>query len=199
VRPPAPPRRPAEARAEASPVQVAAPAAFELPAAPAAPASNPFLLPVEPPPAPPALPVEPRVIPPAAGAPLAARPGGVAPSIRDPHAEFRRGTWKRPAAFAVGAAALVAGLFVLLPAEEPAPPLSGAEQLRPARGVIGGSLPPGRHTEDEPSTAEDQKQAFNETEQAARAREEGGGEAPERPADIPSEREFADAFKSAAR
>lgn len=84
----------------------------------------------------------PQVVAHKQGAPLAAKPGASSPSVRNPHAEFRKGGWKKPAIAAAAAAAIATGLFFGLPetGEEKAAGLSG-EQHVPA-AVIGASMSP---------------------------------------------------------
>lgn len=125
-------------------------------------------------------------------APLVGQPGAIAPSVKDPHAEFRRGGWQKPALLAGIGAVVVAGLFVLVPEAGKG---TVGEKPSAERPVIGTSLAPNRTTEPEMESAENNNAAFQKAEAEAR----GQGEQPERPADIPSEGDFAGAFKAAAR
>jgi hypothetical protein len=130
----------------------------------------------------------PRAIPPAVGAPLIVRPGAASPEVRDAHAEFRRGAWQRPLILVLVAAAVVAGM-TLLPSGEKATPTAVELSKAPPAAVIGGSLPPGRTTDEDVRAAE-QKQL--------QAKPNDATEPAERPSDIPAEGEFANAFKAKA-
>lgn len=123
------------------------------------------------------------------------QPGAVAPSVKDPHAEFRKGGFQKPLLLAGVAAVVVAGLFVLVPQPEAIDKGTVGAKESKDRPVIGTSLPPNRTTDPEPESAENNSAAFQKAEAEAR----GEGEKPERPADIPSEGDFAGAFKAAAR
>lgn len=163
-----------------------------LPAAPAAPASTPVQYAEQQY----AAPVQQYAAPQQQyAAPLAIQPGAVAPSVKDPHAEFRRGGWQKPALFAGIAAVVVAGLFALVPQPDAFDKGTVGQKSTKERPVIGTSLPPNRTTEPEMESAENNNAAFQKAEAEAR----GQGEKPERPADIPSEGDFAGAFKAAAR
>ncbi len=65
------------------------------------------------------------------GAPLQVQPGAVAPNIGDPHAEFRRGSFKKVAIFLAAAGLCGAGLFYGLPESEPTAPSASANTGRP--------------------------------------------------------------------
>lgn len=202
-RPPAPPRRPVAAppRAEAAPPSV--PESFGNPflAAPAPVQAAPVLAaPSEPVPvsvsaAP--LPSEPVSV----SAPLVSESGAavgpqlplaapvLSPNIRDPHAAFRQGNWKKPALFVGLAAAVLVGLFFGLPSEDPE--LELAASPRAAAPVIGASLPPERIVDTGQELTE-HKQRFEQKAQPSTA-------APaERPSGIVAEKDFAQAFKAAA-
>lgn len=129
-----------------------------------------------------------RIIPPAAGAPLIVRPGIASPEVRDAHAEFRSGGWKRPLIFVLVAAAVVFGM-TLLPGTEKSEPTPVELSKAPPPAVIGRSLPPGRTT-DEDVAAVEKKQL--------QAKPEPEGDSAERPSDIPKDGDFANAFKAAA-
>lgn len=73
---------------------------------------------------------------------IQAQPGAIAPSISDPHAEFRRGSWKKPALMMALAAAAGAGLFFGLPGEEQQPSTPSAKKDVRAGAVIGASVSP---------------------------------------------------------
>ena len=130
---------------------------------------------------------QPRVIPPAAGLPLISRPGVASPEVRDAHAEFRSGGWKRPLIFVLVAGAVIAGMTLLPTTEKPAPTPMELSKA-PAPAVIGRSLPPGRTTDEDVAAAE-QKQLRGKPEQKA--------EPGERPSDIAKEGDFSNAFKAA--
>lgn len=91
----------------------------------------------------PEAPSTPRVLPLSQGAPLKARPGVVAPDIRDAHAEFRKGGWKKPLLFGLIAAAIAGGLFFGIPKdkEEESSPLAESTEVESER-VIGASVSP---------------------------------------------------------
>lgn len=130
---------------------------------------------------------QPRVIPPAAGLPLVSRPGAVSPEIRDAHAEFRSGGWKRPLLFVLLAGAVGFGLTLLPSAEKPTPtPMELSKAPPPA--VIGRSLPPGRTTDEDVAAAE-KKQLQGKPERES--------EPGQRPSDIAPESDFSSAFKAA--
>lgn len=131
----------------------------------------------------------PRVIPPAVGAPLVSRPGAVSPDVRDAHAEFRQGGWKRPLVLVLVAAAVLFGM-TLLPGAKKATPTPVELSKAPPPAVIGRSLPPGR-TSDEDVRA-------NEREQM-KAKPEQDSAPADRPSDIPKEDDFASAFKASAK
>ncbi|HSC85829.1 MAG TPA: hypothetical protein VLC09_01105 [Polyangiaceae bacterium] len=126
------------------------------------------------------------------GAPLRVTPGVEAPNVRDPHAEFRRGRWQKPALFGGSAAVLIAGLFVLVPGEEkPAASVQATVAPLPAAPAIGASLPPDRIAEPVPETTAQIEERL--------AKESAPQAAPERPAGIVAEKDFASAFKAAAK
>jgi len=132
---------------------------------------------------------QPRVIPPAVGAPLVSRPGAVSPEVRDAHAEFRRGGWKRPLVLVLVAGAVVAGMTLLPGADKPAPtPVELSKSPPPA--VIGRSLPPGR-TSDEDVREAERKQL--------KGRPDADSEASEPSSGTRQEGDFAGAFKAAAQ
>jgi len=134
-----------------------------------------------------------RVIAAQAAAPLVAQPGAVAPNLRDPHAEFRKGRWQRPAAFSLVGAAALGGLFFLAPGEQT--PVAAAGLKAPDRAIstaIGSSLPPERISENDAELTE-HKAKFEQ-----RATQANDREAPVRPAGIASDSEFSRAFKAAA-
>lgn len=129
--------------------------------------------------------------------PRVRRPAVESPQVLDAHAEFRQGRWKRPVLYAAAAACVVGGIFLLGGGEEPnANVAAPIEAKREPASVIGASLAPERTTLKE-ETAQDHKDAFERTERAARRKAEG--ETPVAPADIPSESEFARAFKDSAK
>jgi len=131
---------------------------------------------------------QPRVISPPAGIPLIVRPDVASPDVRDAHAEFRSGGWKRPLIFVLVAGAVVFGM-TLLPSEEKPVPTPVELSKAPPPAVIGRSLPPGRTTDEDVRAAE-QKQL--------EVKPERESEAAERPSDVPPEGDFANAFKAAA-
>ena len=120
------------------------------------------------------------------------QPGAEAPNVRDPHAEFRRGTWKKPAAFVLLGAAALAGLFYGVPREEEKPRAVAPVVVKPEPGVIGQSLPPERIVDDGSELA-GQSEKFQKEVEAKPAEAP-----PERPAGIAREGDFANAFKAAA-
>lgn len=123
---------------------------FLVPGAEAAPASNPFLspapapvapAPVAPAPAPVAQQFVAQVAMPASG-PHSGRTPSMAPSLRDAHADFRKGQWKKPALMGLVACALIAGFAVLSKTPEPERPLARAERPEAEGPVIGASVSP---------------------------------------------------------
>ncbi len=65
----------------------------------------------------------------------------MAPSLRDAHADFRKGQWKKPALF--GAIAVAAGLsFAFLPPAPQKLPAARAPAEEPEGPVIGSSVSP---------------------------------------------------------
>lgn len=100
---------------------------------------------------PPTVPIQPRPEAPAANPRLApapqvpaivARPGVEIPQIKDPHAAFRRGNKLKGLAFVAIGAALLGGLFFLLPQEEEPRAQSPASAKKRDRPVIGSSVSP---------------------------------------------------------
>lgn len=83
-----------------------------------------------------------QVVPPSQGAPLRVQRGVALPNVSDPHAEFRRGAWKKPLLMAVLAAAIVGGLFLGLPEQEPDKPGPFADSASGPVMVIGASVSP---------------------------------------------------------
>lgn len=130
---------------------------------------------------------QPRVIPPAAGLPIVSRPGAVSPDVKDAHAEFRSGGWKRPLVFVLVAGAVIAGM-TLLPNTEKRPPTPMELSKAPPPAVIGRSLPPGRTTDEDVAAAEKKRLQANPEQES---------ESGERPASIAKEGEFSSAFKAA--
>jgi hypothetical protein len=128
-----------------------------------------------------------RVIPPAAGLPIVSRPGAVSPDVKDAHAEFRSGGWKRPLVFVLVAGAVIAGMTLLPNTDKRAPtPMELSKAPPPA--VIGRSLPPGR-TSDEDVAAAEKKRLQADPQQDS--------EPGKRPSSIAKEGEFSSAFKAA--
>jgi len=134
-------------------------------------------------------PSAPRVIAPAVGAPLVARAGAVSPEVRDAHAEFRQGGWKRPLVLILVAGAVLFGM-TLLPSADKAAPTPVELSKEPPPAVIGRSLPPGR-TSDEDVRAAEREQM--------KAKPEQNSEPADRPSDIPKEGDFASAFKASTQ
>lgn len=155
------------------------------PAAP--PAANPFLA-ASPTPSPASETESPRVVPTPEGAPLRVQRGVQAPSVRDPHAEFRKGGLKKPLLLAVLAAAVVGGLFYGLPKqEEKAAPSADSGPVT----VIGASVSP------EVIPDPDKPSLQNPNPSLKRARTE---EPLPAPVDHPDRSgSFGDAFKSTAQ
>ncbi len=116
--------------------------------------------------------------------------------MRDPHAEFRKGRWQRPAAFIGGAVLILGALAFLVPGKQEAAPLAATTPVKATAepAGIGASLPPERIVAPASDVAAD-KAAVEQ-----RLAQEGSTKpAPERPSGIAAERDFASAFKSAAK
>jgi hypothetical protein len=113
--------------------------------------------------------------------------GAISPTLKDPHAEFRRGNWKKPLAFAVVTAAALYGLFVLVPAADPAEKTAAQPGVGPVIGRSNG-----------PQIIED-PDVLNPLRAKADVQTPSATAAPA--ATGPSNRSgnFADSFKSAAR
>lgn len=152
-------------------------------------AANPFLA-ASPAPSPIAQVEQARVVPPSQGAPLRVQRGVTAPSVRDPHAEFRKGSWKKPLLVTVLAATIVGALFFGLPEQESEKPSPFADSSGPAT-VIGASVSP----EVIPDPDRPSLQNPNPSEQ--RTRKDESPVAPTERAD--GSENFGDAFKSSAK
>ena len=74
------------------------------------------------------------------GAPLRVDPTVVVPHYKDPDAEFRRGSWRKPLAFVLLAAGFITALVVLVPSKPPAESQRAEGELAPA--AIGTSVAP---------------------------------------------------------
>jgi hypothetical protein len=144
----------------------------------------------------------PRVIPPREGAPLLVQPGAVSPVIRDAHAEFRKGGLRKPALLGLAAAALLGALFFLLPGQEK-PVAPATAPLSRAEAVIGATPVPGRIAQPEQKSLAAVVGAEAPSAEApardAAAPAPKGVEGAQRPAGIADEKDFAAAFKEAAR
>jgi hypothetical protein len=129
------------------------------------------------------------------GAPLQVQPGAVSPQVRDAHAEFRAGSWKKPALIGSITAALVGGLFFGMPApeEEKKPAYRTVAEPEAPVAVIGASVSPEVIADpDKPSLTNP-----NPLKKDLPTEEEP---APSPSADQPERSGgFADSFKSAAR
>lgn len=131
-----------------------------------------------------------RAVPPTQGAPLRVQRGATAPSVRDPHAEFRKGGWKKPMLVTVLAAAIVGGLFFGLPEQEPEKPSPFADSSGPIT-VIGASVSP------EVIPDPDRPSLQNPNPSEKRTRSEESAPAPIERSDRSDG--FGDAFKSSAK
>lgn len=140
----------------------------------------------------PVAPAAPRVIPPPSGAPLRVHAGVEAPTVRDPHAEFRRGTTKRPLIFGALGALTITGLFLGLPGgDKKEGQLPGTTpKVSRENAVIGSSLSPERTPSEAPIAAEASRAAPPASVETAQV---------ERPSGIAHERDFARAFKEKAQ
>lgn len=127
------------------------------------------------------------------GAPLRVDPSVALPNIRDPHAEFRRGAWKKPLAFVALGAALLFGLSQL-GGEKPASPRADLGEPVKVRAGIGTSLPPHRTTEEPALGAAEAKEAPEDSGAVAPSGQDLG-----RSREAAGESNFAKAFKEAAK
>jgi hypothetical protein len=162
------------------------------PAPPApAPAANPFLAAEPAPqPAPHSAPIAEQL---QAVLPIQPQPGAIAPSINDPHAAFRKGSWKKPILFGLLGAGALFALFFLVPesSQEKAPTMEATRE--DSATVIGRSVGP--------DVIEDP----NNPTLAAAAKPEEKPVAPAADEPVPSPNRpdrsgsFADVFKSAAK
>lgn len=132
-----------------------------------------------------------RPAPSSGGARLRAQPGAVAPHVRDPHAEFRKGGWIKPLLFVVFSAAVVGGLFFGIPAEEPPKPSPFADAGSTPMAVIGASVSP------EVIPDPDRPSLQNQNPERNTPRQE---EPPAAPSEVPDRSgSFGDAFKASAK
>ena len=155
---------------------------------PLAPSANPFLA-QSPQPAPHSAP-EPQAARTPEGVERGTQRSAAVPQVRDPHAEFRKGSWKKPAAFLAVAALLAGGLFFGLPdrTEEKKDAIVASPE---AVTVIGRSVAP------EIIQDPDQPSLSQPNPPPARAKvPEEPGESPDRPDQSGS---FASMFKSSGQ
>ncbi len=125
------------------------------------------------------------------GAPLQVQPGAVAPNIGDPHAEFRRGSFKKVAIFLAAAGLCGVGLFYGLPESEPTSPVAPANTDLRANAVIGASVSP-EIIEDPNATS-----ATSPRKEPAQASADEESPSASRPSD--SQGNFANSFKTLAK
>jgi hypothetical protein len=126
-------------------------------------------------------------------APLRVQPGAVAPTIKDPHAAFRKGSWKKPVIFGVLGAGALVGLFYLAPQDAKETPAQAGVEAEAPSAVIGRTVAP-----------EVIQDPNNPTLSAAAAPEQKPQPVPaDEPAPSPARPDksgnFADHFKSAAK
>lgn len=110
------------------------------------------------------------------------------PALRDPHREFRKGTWTKPLLLVALGAGLL-GALSLLNTEKPAPeapaPVPLSAQAEPEAFTIGSSQAPDR-IPDVPAH------------RTTKRRSDADSESAERPSGIVPEKQFASEFKSKA-
>lgn len=163
-----------EPSAEVNPFLVGAPAPTSDPGAVSAPRSAPIAQ-------------QPEV------APLRVERGAVSPTIKDPHAEFRKGSWKKPAIFGVLGAGALVGLFYLVPQDPVDTQAQAGAEAETQGAVIGRTVAPeviqdpNNPTLSAASAPEQKPQPVSADEPAP---------SPKRPDQSGN---FADAFKSAAK
>lgn len=85
---------------------------------------------------------QPQVVPPSVGRPIVGQPGVESPHVPDPHAAFRKGNVLKRLLLVALAAALIGGLFFLMPGSEQKSPVAEPARNPRANAVIGSSVSP---------------------------------------------------------
>jgi len=155
-------------------------------------AANPFLVgqaPAQPPRAGSA--PQPQAPPgPAVGRPIVGQPGAESPHVPDPHAAFRKGNVLKRLLLVALAAALIGGLFFLIPSGQPETPVAQPSRDPRAHAVIGSSVSPEIIPDPHNQPLEERQK------KTAAAEPEAPSAAAARPADNDG---FANSFKSSAK